>query len=429
MNKLVFKEYYHKNQYTVFKDPVRFKVIDAGRRWGKTRGCITWITLKLLENQNSMGWWVAPVYPQAKIAYRYFLKLYSHFIVKKNESELMITLVGGSILFFKSADKPDNLRGEGINFLVLDECGVMKEDTWTEVLRPALMDTKGEACFIGTPKGMNWFHALFMEGQDALKKYIKSWQYSSYDNPTIDPNEIKLLENELPEQVVQQEIYAEFIEDIGGIFRGVKACAIGNFEEPQHKREYYMGVDLARKNDFTVISVVRADTGSLVAWDRFNKINWSLQEERILKYAEKYKPHIKIDEGQVGDKVLEDLQMKYADIEGVMFTNANKTAMINHLSNLIEKKIISYPDIPELVNELQIYQYEVLPSGNLRMNAPLGYHDDCVISLGLACWDLVESKRVVEFDAIGSSEFAKEIEDDFNTDDTAGDRQLNKKFW
>jgi len=63
---------------------------------------------------------------------------------------------------------------------------------------------------------------------------------------------------------------------------------------------------------------------------------------------------------------------------------------VENLALQISEKTIRYPDIPELLNELQIYTAEQLPSGNIRYGAPEGYHDDCVTSLALASWGLAK---------------------------------------
>jgi hypothetical protein len=416
---------YHKNQNSVFSSPVRYKVVACGRRWGKTRGAITWIVENLMPEVDGQllldvgglrGWWVAPTYAQSKIAYRYFLELFPHWIIeKKNESELRIVLISGNILEFKTADKPDNLRGEKIDSLVLDECGVMNGDVWYEVLRPALMDTKGMACFIGTPKGQNFFFELKAKGEDKTESDYMFKSFSSYDTPFVDNKEIEQAKKEMPDRLFRQEILAEFLEDTGGIFRNVTACAVGQLSDPVHNREYLMGVDLAKYEDFTVLCVMCKKTRQVVAFDRFNQISWEMQEERILDMANRYnEAEILIDRGQVGDAIAENLQRRYdGRVEPIMFTNDNKTSMINKLSNFIEKEQIKFPPIPELLNELKIYQYERLPSGKLRMNAPSGYHDDCVIALGLACWDLdMMGDGKSEFFAVGNRTFSIDDDDD-----------------
>jgi hypothetical protein len=355
--------------------------------------------------KDCLSWWVSPVYSQAKTAFVYFKKLFSDIIVKKNESDLRIDLINNSVLEFKSADHPDNLRGEGLDNLVQDECAMTKEETWSEVLRPAIIDKKGHACFVGTPKGQNWFYDMYRKGMGDDPD-IKSFRFPSTANPFLDAAEIEKARLEMPDRVFHQEMLAEFIDDIGGVFRGVRECVSGELEGPVNGHVYEMGVDLGKYEDFTVITVIDTNTRHVVAFDRFKDINWSLQEQRILEIARKYRPHIRIDQGQVGDAVLEALAEKYDNIEGVKFTNENKTQMINFLSNLIEKKQITYPDLPVLIEELRIYEYEQLLSGRLRMNAPSGKHDDCVISLALATWGLYDRVQEVDWDSVGKIEAA-----------------------
>ena len=355
---------------------------------------------------------MSPVYQQAKVAFKYLKKLFAGSGIikgKPNESELRVRLINGSVLEFKSADHPDNLRGDTIDNLIMDECATVKGETWSEVLRPALIAKRGHACFIGTPKGQNWFHDMFIQGLGDNPE-IKSFRFPSSTNPFLPADEIEKARKEMPDRVFRQEMLAEFIDDIGGVFRGVRDCVAGALEPPVNGHTYLMGVDLGKYEDFTVITIIDVMTKHVVVFDRFKDINWSLQEQRILNLAYQYKPHIKIDQGQVGDAILEALAEKYDDIEGVKFTNENKTAMINFLSNLIEKKQLTYPDLPVLIEELRIYEYEQLPSRKLRMNAPSGKHDDCVISLALAAWGLYEQSDAIDWDSLGGLEGVKRTE-------------------
>lgn len=321
-------------------------------------------------------------------------------IVKnKNESISYFDLINGSHIEFKGADRPEFLRGPTIDSLAMDECSIIKESVWSEILRPTLMIKKGEGVFTGTPKGKNWFHDIFQKGQDPLETEYKSFQMSSELSPFMPKSELEKYKKEFPERLYRQEILAEFSDDIGGVFRGVRECVRGDLVAPVIGHTYLMGVDLGKYEDFTVIAVMDITEKHVVAFDRFKDINWSLQEQRILNLAENYMPHILIDQGQVGDAILESLQAKYSDIEGIRFNNENKTAMINYLSNLIEKQEISYPEIPELIEELRIYEYEQLESGRLRMNAPSGRHDDCVIALALAAWGLHSIPEELDWNA------------------------------
>jgi len=382
---------YHKNQSLIFDDPVRFKVACCGRRFGKTLGAENWLVENVLEDKpREVSWWIEPIYAQSKRVFKEIKYKFASVIKRTNESDLIIEFYNKSIIEFKSADNPDNLKGDKPKRVVLDECATMKSEIWTEVIRPSLMDHKGDAVFIGTPKGQNWFADLYYQGEDPLNTEIKSFRFTTYDNPFINHEEVEKAKKEMPERLFRQEIMAEFVDDIGGVFRGVKECVKGAFEEPYPGEEYVMGVDLGKYEDFTVLCVVRKSAAHVVAFDRFNQINWGLQEQRILELANKYDAFVYMDQGQVGDAVLEELLKKWSRIKGIKFNNENKTEMINLLSNRIEKGEISYPEIPVLINELRIYQYEKLPSGKLRMNAPSGHHDDTVIALGLAIWQLSE---------------------------------------
>jgi len=164
----------------------------AGRRWGKTRGAIQRLVEKNLAGPDRLAWWVSPTYRQAKIAFRYFLKIFKPWNIIKglNRQDLVVELPAGRRLEFRSAEIPDNLRGEGVDDLVVDECGLITEEVWIEILRPALMDSEGSADLIGTPKGTNWFHVLWMQGLDGLAEDIKSFRFSSYDNPYIKREEV-----------------------------------------------------------------------------------------------------------------------------------------------------------------------------------------------------------------------------------------------
>jgi len=95
--------------------------------------------------------------------------------------------------------------------------------------------------------------------------------------------------------------------------------------------------------------------------------------------------------------VLDELQRSNIPVEGYKFTNATKKNLIENLSMMIEKQEISYPNIPELVNELKMYGYTMSPSGLTQYGAPQGYHDDCVIALALAAWLNQKPRTSIDF--------------------------------
>lgn len=141
----------------------------AHRRAGKTVADINELVIGATKCQlpNPRFAYVAPQLNQAKdIAWTY-LKEYTAFLSPKiNESELWVELPGGARIRIYGADNPDRLRGIYLDGVVLDEFGDMDPTIWTQVIRPALSDRKGWACFIGTPKGKNTFYKLWQDAED-----------------------------------------------------------------------------------------------------------------------------------------------------------------------------------------------------------------------------------------------------------------------
>jgi len=253
-----------------------------------------------------------------------------------------------------------------------------------------LMDEKGIAFFTGTPRGHNWFFQLWTRGQDPSQTDYKSWSFPSSSNPYLDSAEIASFARDMPELAYRQEVMAEFLEDIGSVFRGVDRIVQGDFKPPEPKKQYVMGADLAKHEDFTVLCVLDMD-GHLCAFDRFNQLDWVFQRKRIVQLAQQYNARLLIDSSGVGDPVCDELQREDIRVDGYKFTSATKKDLIENLSMTIENQKLTIPQILHLINELKLYGYKTTPSGNIQYGAPEGYHDDCVIALALAAWQLKDS--------------------------------------
>jgi len=377
----------HDGQKSFHNSDARFRVLSCGRRWGKTiSGANEFITQITKAKPESVGFCVAPTFwhgqKQWKEFFRYCPK---QIIVNVNRSERKVMLLGKREVWFRSADNPDSLRSEGIDVLWLDEGGQVKEEAWNLALRPALIDKKGIGIFTGTPKGKNWYFKLWTRGRDKTQIDYKSWSFPSTSNPYIDPKEIEDFARDMPELSYRQEILAEFLDDVGSVFRQVRKCIKGDYEEPQPDKIYYMGVDLAKTVDFTVLTVIDHE-GHVCAWERFAQLDWVFQQTRIINLAQKYKAKVIIDSTGVGDPIFDELHRKGLYLVGYKFTSATKKDMIDNLSIRIDNEEISYPDIPILINELGLFGYTVTKQGTIHYGAPEGYHDDAVISLALAVW-------------------------------------------
>src|SRR5579872_6439306 len=192
-------------QWTVFRCSSRFRVLAAGRRFGKTFLALNEL-IRAAWVPGGKAWYVAPTYRQAKRVAWKTLKVMTkpYWAAKPNETDLTIELITGGTISLRGADNYDSLRGDGLDFVVLDEYASMAPEAWTEVLRPALADRRGRALFIGTPRGHNHFFTLFdwVENQP-------DWERFQF---TIE--ELESATHEMDERTYRQEFQASF-ENLG----------------------------------------------------------------------------------------------------------------------------------------------------------------------------------------------------------------------
>lgn len=205
----------HKGQIDVAKSSARFKVLSAGRRWGKTRLGV-WLCLATAM-RGGRAWWVAPTYAMALEGWKDLRVIGARYGMVVKESEKTLITQTGGMVSVRSADNPDRLRGAGLDFIVLDECAFMKEQTWKEVLRPTLTERQGGALFISTPKGYNWFQRLYEDAQN-LDDWA-TWQLPTNTNPYVPISELDIAKKEIGSFLYSQEYEAQFVEATGGIIK------------------------------------------------------------------------------------------------------------------------------------------------------------------------------------------------------------------
>jgi len=391
--KLEIKYSPHNGQREFHESTARFRILSCGRRWGKTISGANEVIKLIAQSPNeSVTFCVAPTYWHTQKQWREFLTYCpNELILDINRAERRILIIGNRYVWFKSADNPDSLRSEGLDVLWVDEGAQMKEEAWTLALRPALMDKKGVAIFTGTPKGQNWYFMLWSRGQDKEQKDYQSWTYPSINNPYLDPKEIAEFARDMPDMAYRQEILGEFLPDWGAVFRNVEASIKGNLEAYKASKRYVMGADLAKHQDYTVLCILD-DSGHLCGFDRFSQLDWVFQRKRIVNLCQQYNSRLLIDATGVGDPLYDGLKREQLRVEGYKFTSASKKDLIENLSMMIDNRQISYPNIPELINELKLFGYTIGSTGLVQYGAPEGYHDDCVIALALAAWQLKQPR-------------------------------------
>ena len=207
-------------QKQVVESKARFKVLITGRRFGKTHLAIRQL-IKYASEPEKKVWFVCPSYRQAKQVCWLALKerlAELNWIKKTNESDLSISLVNGSVIALRGADRSyDSLRGVGLDFLVMDEFADISSEAWYEVLRATLSDRKGGAMFTGTPRGYgNWAYDLYCKG--GVDKDWQSFQFTTLDGGQVDDDEVEQAKSDLDERTFRQEYLATFETYAGAIY-------------------------------------------------------------------------------------------------------------------------------------------------------------------------------------------------------------------
>ncbi len=373
----------HPGQREILESDARFKMLACGRRWGKTRLGAAMCIGAAITGQRA--WWVAPSYKVARVGWRLIYRLAAQMpgaIIRRGD---LTVRFGTGEVAVRSADNPDSLRGEGLDFVVIDECAFIGESAWSEALRPALSDRQGAAMFISTPSGRNWFWRLWQRGTHGHNDY-KSWRFPTAANPYIVASEIEAARLSLPDSVFRQEYLAEFLENEGAVFRNIGNCINAPMPPKSHAgHRLVAGIDWAKHKDFTAISIGCSQCREEVALDRFNQIDYVIQRERLGQQVKRWQAVYGLAElNSIGEPNLEMLQRDGLPIWGFQTTATSKPPLIQNLALALEREEWQFLSIPVATSELEAYTQKVnTTTGRSTYSAPSGMHDDTVIARAL----------------------------------------------
>jgi len=292
----------HDSQLHIANSPARFKVVAAGRRFGKSYLSAIMLLIEALKKEHKgkslkdkRVFYVAPTFDQGKRIIWDLLKDLGHDFIKSTlENQGIITLKNDRKIEIKGADRPDTLRGVGLSYVVLDEFAFMKPDVWEQIIRPTLADVEGGALFIGTPDGKNHFYELFK--QCATSDDWEGFSFKSSDNPTLASGEIEHARNTMSTENFRQEFEANFSSGGGSIF---KESQLQFMDEEPYEGSWYVVVDpagfadvakartskLKRLDECAIVSVKVGPYGWYVG--NVDHGRWGIRETslRILKNA------------------------------------------------------------------------------------------------------------------------------------------------
>ncbi|MFW5691569.1 MAG: terminase large subunit domain-containing protein [Chloroflexota bacterium] len=358
------------------------------------------MSITALALAGGTTWWLAPTHAMASDVWRDLRDRLRHLPgAGSSEVERRIDLHGGGSISVRSAHQPDLLRGAGLDHVVLDEAAFMEPGVWPQVVRPMLLDRNGSAMFLSTPFGRNWFYDLYRLGVDPDMPEWSAWQFTSADNPRISAAELAVIRRTTPERVYREEYLAEFLDDAGQVFRGITQAATAPTDaRPVAGRRYAAGVDWGRDHDYTAIAIIDAETGHMVALDRFRGVGWSLQRGRLAALCARWQPSvIWAEANSIGAPNIEALQAEGLPVRPFHTTARSKPALIEALALAIEQGEIGLLPDPVLLHELAAYGLERQPGGGYRYGAPSGSHDDTVIAVALAWYGVRQGGTRVDF--------------------------------
>ena len=382
------------------EDPsIKYACLILGRQTGKSL-LLTNLLLKWsLENNGCSTMMVSPTYNQVRKIYEDVEKVLggTPLLVSSNKSNYEMELLNGSKIVYRSAEKPDNLRGYTNDFLLVDEAAFIRQQVWDEVLKPTILVKGRKVLFASTPKNKGgYLHKLYLHGMDPDKPEYVSINGSSYLNPYINPDDLDEAKKTMPEDIFRAEVMGEFTDGGGSVFKNIdNYCVLPQWINKQPSDRYYAGIDLGRLTDYTVLTILD-DKGKVAFIYRDNNKPWETLINEMVKHLRRYNATAMMEINSIGDPLFDQVQKKYKDVHPFVTTNSSKQQIIEDLIYELNTGNLQLPDenlFRPLYNELNTFSYSYSPSSRkVVYKATDGAHDDTVMSLAIALNSLREKK-------------------------------------
>lgn len=365
---------------SINKEKYKYYVLNIGRQFGKTMLGINQMLYWAINHKGCSIAWVTPIYKQSKKVFDEMESVTKNSgLFEFNRSDLTISGFGSKIQFF-SGERPDNIRGNTFDFLIIDETAFTRSELWSEVLSATVLVKGKKVIFISTPKGKNHFHKLSLQhNYDDRYKYF---HFTSYDNPMIDTADLDERRRSLPDHVFRQEYLAEFLDNANGLFKDVKLSVSDSFNDNE---VLFGGLDIGRADDYTVLTIINRSQ-QMVYVERWRQDDWTNIINKVAEVINKYNAKTFVEVNNQGDVFYEMLKKQCDElIEPFVTSSKTKPIMIEDLALAFEQRNITILNQQWLIDELEsfTYIYDERTRG-VKYSAPIGLHDDAVISLALA---------------------------------------------
>ncbi len=370
----------HTRQMEAARSTARFRLLACGRRWGKTKLCAHEALREMLEDKRV--WHVAPTYSIGLIGFRDMVLMGRQIPgVRIQMGAKTLSFGAHGSIAVKSADYPNNLRGEGIDLLILDEAAFMPEQTWITILRPSLMDKSGRALLASSPNGKNWFYNAFKS------ELFESWQWPSWTNPFLPSGEIDIMRATYPKAQFAQEVAADFVDFQGRVFPAPQVLPTITSRRAA-KGACVFGIAIGRSPDATAVAI--APEGEERVWCvQQTHMDYSQQEAWLEKLVREWEPSLVVLQAAGEDTPVFRMLLREAKSFFPDAPSPTATATAERIDALIggmEKDKYALPNQASVINQFETYTCNRTPSGVYTFGAPTGMPEDAVAAVLLVYW-------------------------------------------
>jgi len=411
----------HSGQAQIHSHPAKMKVLKVGRRWGKSRAALFDLLKTYVESLDVAvdsdlvppfhAWIVGPSFPQCRQVWNEIISFLPSDLIQPGgirQDEMMVYLRGTEkrpwgLIEIKSAHNPDSLQTAGVDYLWITEAQDVADRAFEKCL-PILRSPGriSKSLFEGIPAlwSDHWFERVYRSIESGLVPDAMCYTAKSFDNPflTDDDRDAIYSDRAVIPEAAWNRMYMAVFDENAGYFRNIAACLAGDLiKEPIIGATYVAGLDLGRKVDASVLTILDARDRKIVqhiAWDAGE--SWPRQREGVLKHAQFWDlKRIVVDAtGMGGDMFSQELMEAGLPVEPFVIKENNRQWLLDTLAIAMERETVHFPDIPPLLRQLRAFQYNKLPGGSVKYAAPIGEHDDEVFALALgltACEEAISA--------------------------------------
>ena len=284
----------------------KYYTLVSSRQCGKSMLGMNLILYFAINEPGSKVAWISPTYMQVR---KVMEELHdaiatSKITTKVNYSTYEIHLKNESVIYFRSAENYDALRGYTFDYMIVDEAAYIKEQGWRSAIQPTVMIKGKKVVLMSTPRGKDFFHDMYQLGLSADHPNYQSYRMTYTQNPFVDMSEVEAAKKTLPPAIFRAEYEGEFVEGESMVFENYTNCMFDQWPKPEGL--CYIGCDLGRTSDYTVATVMD-EKGQVIEIYRDNQKDWSHMIGNIDKLARKYNAFVLIEENSMGTVVYEQL--------------------------------------------------------------------------------------------------------------------------